>query len=221
MDNRYKYIFDMDGTLYKFSENSSINFEQSDFNAKLKLRIIEYLSRELGVNNDTAIIELNKISEEYNGQISIGFEKKYGIDRYEYFNYVWDLNPEDFINKDDLLSSKLKSFSGQSVLLSSAPRIWIDKVLSYLNISEVFEDNIYSGEPDLRKPDRRIFDKVISDLNIDPTRLFSIGDQNETDILPAKLAGAKTLIIGPNKLDADFQASNIYEAINILKKEII
>lgn len=221
MNKNYRYIFDMDGTLYNFSEKSSINFEQSDFNAGLKQRIIEYMSKMLGLNNDSAIIELDKLSEEFDGQISLGFETKYGINRYEYFKNVWDIKPENYIKKDIVLSGALKSFSGQSVLLSSAPRIWIDKVLSYLNIADVFDNKIYSGEPDLRKPDSRIFSKVISDLNIDSSKVISIGDQNETDILPAKSVGTRTIIIGPDKLDADYRASNIYEAIKILNEDIL
>lgn len=210
----------MDGTLYGFQGDKSANFSDSNFYIILKQRAINFMSRTQNINNNDAITELEKLSDEFNGEISIGMETKYGISRYEYFNDVWDINPEDYIKKDSLLYDALFAFDDRAILLSSAPRIWIDKVLNYLNLKNIFGERIYSGEPDIRKPDKRAFDNILQDIDCVPRLVISIGDQNKSDILPAKSVGMKTIIIGPEKQDADFKATDIYEAIKILKEVI-
>jgi FMN phosphatase YigB (HAD superfamily) len=55
-------------------------------------------------------------------------------------------------------------------------------------------------------------------LNRHPDAVVSIGDQNHSDILPAKRVGMRTIIVGPNKADADFRVEDVTSAIRLVRE---
>jgi FMN phosphatase YigB (HAD superfamily) len=74
--------------------------------------------------------------------------------------------------------------SAKLILLTTAPKVWAERVLAYLGIAEYFED-LYTGEKFGQKDE--IF-RIIAGRYQNAT---SIGDQIETDILPARAVGIK------------------------------
>lgn len=213
-----KFIFDLDGTLYRFACGSQ-TFGGSVFCADLYQRVEQFLAAELDVSVAEAGRAVAEINRKFDGEISTGVEKTFGIDRYKYYAATWNCNPANYVSKDERLASELQAFTGHSVLLTAAPRAWSDKVLQYLQIAEVFGDKIITGEPDTRKPDPQVFAQAAEMLSTSPAQIISIGDQNHSDILPAKLLGMSTIIIGPEQLDAHYRADNIYDAINLIKEK--
>jgi len=80
-----KYIFDLDGTLYSFAKTTHATFTQSVFYSDLKERILAYITTTLQVDEDRAKEIFSQVNERFNGELSIGFEKMYGIDRYAFY----------------------------------------------------------------------------------------------------------------------------------------
>jgi len=118
--------------------------------------------------------------------------------------------------KVKLLFSELKD-DFNFVVLSDAPKTWIKKVLAHLEVDSYFHDNIFSGEGDVRKEFYNAFEEIVKDLKTEADNCIVIGDQEDTDILPAKKVGLKTVYVGPaEKTEADYKINNILELKNIL-----
>ena len=47
--------------------------------------------------------EFDRILVDYNKELSIGFEKEFGINRYEYFNNAWNLDTNKYMVRDEKL----------------------------------------------------------------------------------------------------------------------
>jgi FMN phosphatase YigB (HAD superfamily) len=60
---------------------------------------------------------------------------------------------------------------------------------------------------------------IAGELGVVPGNVFSIGDQEHSDILPAKSIGMKAVKIGPGETIADFQAEDVRQALGILRGE--
>lgn len=220
MKEQYRFIFDMDGTLYHFDKGNGQTFTKSCFYTDLRSNVYSFFMERRGLSRSEALSEFERIKVKYDGEVSLGVEKEYGIDRYDYFGNTWNLNPNDYIEKDSDLPIILNQLKGKIVLLTAAPLIWAKNVLAYLDIERMFENNLYTGEPNMRKPNPAIFLKIANDLNVPPKYIFSIGDQEHSDIIPAKSIGMKTVLIGVSQNTiADYQANNVKSAINLLRKE--
>lgn len=220
MGKENKVILDMDGTLYKFDQGSGNTFSGSQFYADIKDNVYDFLMDKLGLSRDEALREFARIKTQYNGEISLGVEQEFGINRNEYFGATWNLNPEKYITRDDELPEAIEQVRGRVALLTAAPRVWAVNVLAYLNIEKMFGDNIFTGEPDLRKPNPLIFDYVATSMNAKPSDVYSIGDQEESDIIPAKSIGMRTVFVGPGTSQiADYSAENVKMALQLLKQE--
>jgi HAD superfamily hydrolase (TIGR01509 family) len=220
MKEQYKFIFDLDGTLYRFDKGQGQIFATSQFYADLRSNAYAFFMKRCGLSKDAAIVEYEMIKEKYNGEVSLGVEQEYEIDRYDYFANTWNLNPEEYIEKDNDLPQMFDQLKGRIALLTAAPRIWAINVLAYLDIVDIFEGRFYTGEPDERKPNPRIFQRIADDFGIFPSKVFSIGDQEYSDIAPAKSIGMGTVLIGSAQNSiADYQAGDVKLAINLLRKE--
>ncbi len=92
-------------------------------------------------------------------------------------------------------------------------------MLAHLNLNEAFGDAIYTGEPNLRKPNPQVFRLIADEFGINTSQAVSIGDQEESDIIPAKLIGMRTVRVGFGETKADYQAEDVIAAIELLKKE--
>lgn len=220
MKEQYNFIFDMDGTLYHFDKGQGKAFSSSQFYTDVQSNAYSFFMERRGLSRDEAKSEYQKIKETYGGEISLGVEREYGIDRYEYFANTWNLNPEGYIEKEANVQEMLEQLKGRIALLTAAPKVWAKKVLAYLDLEEVFAGRVYTGEPDERKPQPEAFQKIASDFGVEPTTIFSIGDQEYSDILPAKSIGMKTVFIGSSPATvADYQANDVKAAISLLQKE--
>lgn len=214
--NTTKYIFDLDGTLYDLDGQPGTKFGDSVFCKDLMADTQNYIAQELTIDPIEAEAVLKKIKQDYDGEISIGLEHAYGIDRYDFFDKTWGREVAKYISPNPALRGQLEPFVGRSAILSAAPKVWVTRVLDFLDVTDVFEDRIFTGEPDLRKPNPQVFALVARTLAAQPEQCVSIGDQNHSDILPAKSIGMGTALVGPERLDADIHALSLATLITQL-----
>lgn len=206
-------IFDLDGTLYNFKQGS---FGKSDLKREILSRAKLFIKTRLNKTDGEADKVLEEIISEYGEHISVGLEKKYGINRTEYFNVVWNINPKDLVKPAPGLRSFLSRLINKGyhiVIVSDAPRVWITNVLRYLKITDLFDGKIFSGESDNRKAFVNIFNNLMKKLNYQPKDCIVIGDQEKTDIIPAKESGASAVFVNNRKESkfADYSIKSIFD----------
>jgi FMN phosphatase YigB (HAD superfamily) len=217
MNKRKMIIFDLDGTLYRLTGGS---FRKSKLQQKIHENVLKYLQDRLGVGKKKSCEIVADIKKRYGENISIGLENEYGFDRYDYFNTVWNINPNGLIEKFPDLTRILLELQNkyEMILTSDAPLIWIQRVLAELGATEVFTGKILSGEGDNRKIFGNRFEGILKKYDILPENVVSIGDQEETDILPAKSLGMKTIFVNHAKRSscADASIKNLADLVAVL-----
>lgn len=211
-------IFDLDGTLYPLPHGSGIKFTQTPMYAEIRKNIARFLSACLGISEAAALDEYGRLKQLYPGDIQRALEAEHHIDRMEFYRATWRVSPAKYVKRFDGLPIALGPFEGRIAVLTASPAVWALPVLDFLGVHQLFGEQIFTGEPDLRKPDPLIFAEVARSLGSEPKNTVAIGDQ-ANDIVPAKALGMHTIKIGGDPLiDADYQVANIFEALSLLSK---
>lgn len=180
-------IFDMDGTLYQLDgENNGFS------GSTLERSILENALRFVMEKEECSSADAEGIINE-GIRNPIGLSKflanRYSISRSDYFNRAWDINPEGVVSYDQELIDNLRQLVRRNpgtkyVLVSSAPAIWVGKVLEYLGIKDCFELCITAEKFGSKDEVFRMFA-----VRYYPGSVISIGDQEKTDIIPAQKLG--------------------------------
>lgn len=103
-------------------------------------------------------------------------------------------------------------------------------VLKELGMREYFSIVLDSEVTGLRKPDKKVYLKLLKDSSLHPEELVMVGDSYENDILPAKSLGFKTIWLRGKawQYPKDFSAADFIigslseaeEAIEVMEKTI-
>lgn len=213
-------IFDMDGTLYSFDEKAETHFSSSQFGKKIKANCLKFFEEKLVLSPKNALSKYRDLDVRYSGEISLALEKEFGIDRSEYFDCTWNLAAESFIVPNQHLFKKLQEVTVQKGVLTAAPKVWAEKALHFLGVRELFGTALFTGDPDVRKPNPAAFLQLAEFWGLEPTQMLSIGDQEATDILPAKSLGMRTVRIAKQTTSsADFVAPDVIAALTLLQQK--
>lgn len=191
---------------------------KSQFYEDIKENVYRFFVEELKISRKQAIQTYKKIREGFGGEVSLGVEKTYGIDRYRYFAATWDLDPKEYIEPNENLIPIMEQVKGRAVVLTSAPFVWAKNALRYLGVGQYLEGAVFTGEGDIRKPNPEAFKQALAFFNCLPKQVFSIGDQEQTDIIPAKALGMKTIFIGGESTVADYSIKDINYLTILIKK---
>jgi len=210
-------IFDLDGTLIKFPEG---NFKESKFFERILNNAETFLSSELNFSKDKSKYEIKKLKEKYGEELSVGVEEIFGIKREIFLNQVWDIKDESFVKANRGLRDVLLDLNSRYSLfiISDAPKVWINFVLNKISIQDIFQNKIFSGESNYRKSIKNAFSFFINKNKIEPKECISIGDQEDTDIIPANKLGMGTVLVNRKKVKsrADLIVNEIEDLIKYL-----
>jgi FMN phosphatase YigB (HAD superfamily) len=134
--------------------------------------------------------------------VSSYLANRYGMSRRDYFDEVWNIDPKGIVRNFQSAQQMVRMAKEaipdeKTILLTSAPRIWAERVLDYLEITDVFEQ-VFTAEEYGSKEE--VF--AIMAGRYEPSNIVSIGDQESTDILPAKKYGINGfLVTSPSDFD--------------------
>ena len=190
-------VLDMDGTLYELNGQDG-SFKGSSLERAVFNNALRFIIEREGVTSEQAL-EIMKTGQEDEVGISCFLSRRYNISREEYFNSVWSINPEGMVSSFEGIENVFKIVKETKpevklILLTSAPRVWATRVLEYLGITNYFEE-IYTGENYGKKKD--IFEIIGTRYH----KATSIGDQMETDIVPAQEWGMRGIKVnGPEEI---------------------
>lgn len=214
-------VFDLDGTLYQFRGGS---YRNSELKKIVMKNAIDFISNKVGVSPQDARAILKQILIDYHEDISVAVEEKYNISRHDYFQTVWNIPAIGLVvynrQTEKIINRLAKDFN--LILVSDAPQVWVESVLAVLKIKKVFADRIFFGEGNIRKNLDNAFPFILEKFKINPSQCVVIGDQESTDIVPAKKLGLKTVLINQTDLatEADYKISDLSELPDILKSLI-
>lgn len=99
----------------------------------------------------------------------------------------------------------------------------VKTVLSELGLVSQFDSIIDSAIVGIRKPDRRIYQIIINELNVNPSNIIVVGDSYNNDIIPPKLLGCKTIWLKVKVWSDNIfteNADRVIKSIKNLPKEI-
>jgi len=109
-----------------------------------------------------------------------------------------------------------------ALLTNGVPDLQREKIET-TGIAKYFTEIVVSGEAGYGKPDRRIYELVLSLLGVEPESAFNIGDSLERDVLGAKVVGIKTVWINRHGLSRDgsivpdYEVPNLRQLMDIIK----
>ncbi len=183
-------IFDMDGTVYRL--NSAGNtYQGSSLEAQVNAnarRLI--LARGWATEATVDDVMVAGFSDKVG--LSNYLQNMFGITRKEYFDEVWNINPDGMLQDYEEAVEVIRALAANStlILLTSAAKVWQEQVCNYLGISNLF-DRIITAE-DFKTKDE-VFEALSNEY--DAKNSISIGDQLKTDIEPAAKYGFQTLLV--------------------------
>lgn len=213
-------IFDLDGTLYSFDEKSENTFSASAFGQQIYANCIAFLQERLELNESEATQRYKEFSNKYHREVSLALECEYEIPRSEYFAATWSLEPKNYLTFRSQLPLVLAKLDVRKGVLTAAPRVWATPALQFLEIQDFFGEAVFTGDPDTRKPQPAAFLQLAQYWDLPPENILAIGDQEWSDIAPAKSVGMQTLRIGKNtQTQADYLASDVLSALALLQAE--
>lgn len=200
-------ITDVDGTLWTKGEQS---FSDSPLGQAVKNAYIKLIQEQEKKSEAQAeIIYKLAVAEENKAggtPVSQLFAEKYNLTREEIFNLTWgQVDMQQIIPEEekDLAKKTLTELhkQGKSIIaLTAAPKVWFEKVCSYLGLNNQVFNKIYTAE-DFTTDKGEVMQQILSELGLQPNQAISIGDQPKSDIQPAKDLGIPTLqVTGPADL---------------------
>lgn len=197
-------IWDLDGTLYRFSDA----FEQACNIAAA--RTAEKLLPDLTFEDALKVAE-----ESYN---EWGFSGRHFVDRYgihypDYHFLYHDAIDETIIEKNDAMLAALQKLDLPSILVTHASRRWADRALTHLMMRDYFphiialEDTDFDGKAYTTAP----FIKALELLNLTPEKVLVIEDSARNLIKPKEMGmttayidHGKSAISGDSHIDFTF-----------------
>lgn len=206
-------IWDMDGTLYRYDEI----FKTACNHAAAK----------------TACQVKSHYTYEYALEQCIQSEKDYGFSlywfhqetkmTYDALHFVYhDSIDEKVIERNERMGAVLRVLSQPSILLTNASRGWASRVMTHLDMGDIFyDDKILALEDFDFQPKGRStfgFERAIERLGLAPEEILVIEDLPR-NLIKAKEVGLQTALVHHGQVPDDVVADFLFQdAIEVAEK---
>lgn len=207
-----KILFDMDWTLYSFENwlyRGSKLEKEVQSNALEILKTLEW---------DKYLSKFEEIKFKYWEEFSLAFDELYNIKKEDYFNKVWDIQPDAFIQNNRNIKEVfqfLKTLWYEIYIVSESPKIWINRVLIFLQVNDLLSW-IYSWQWNERKSNGLLYERVKNQIW---TGYYMVWDQINSDIIMSKKSWFRPIYISSDSLksqDTEFNINNLIDLYKII-----
>ena len=125
----------------------------------------------------------------------------------------WIFTPTDLYQDAKACITALKESGAKIGIVANQPATSVDSLKSD-HIFELIDFLGISAIVGIEKPDIKIFELAIKGLAIDPANSIHIGNRIDTDVIPAKKLGMRTVWVrrgeaNPDPSEADLKAADI------------
>jgi putative hydrolase of the HAD superfamily len=185
------WIFDLDLTLYG---------PEANIMAQVRDRIALYVERFFKIDSDAA----HKIRHAYwkkYGTTLGGLMTEHAVDPHGYLDFVHDVDMT-LLQPAAELRSHIEALPGRKLIFTNADAPYAHRVLAARGLDDVFEDifDIHRMQH-LPKPASASYDRLCTELHIDPVRALFVEDSAH-NLGPAKALGMTTIWVN-HDIEAD------------------
>jgi 2-haloacid dehalogenase len=229
MDKKYEVIiFDADETLFDFEKaeeyaikNTIVEFDMK-FNEAYHLKAYKDINAAIWKEFESGLITQEKLKVERFKRLS--FELNVSFDEEKFAKaYMKNLSYASFLFEDSisLIESLYKKYK-LSIITNGLKDVQDNRVRKSV-IGKYFEDIVISEEVQVAKPNPRIFEIALSNINYtDKSKVLMIGDSLSSDIKGGINFGIDTCwlnnkaIINNSNIIPTYEISNLMELKNLL-----
>ncbi|VDP17927.1 unnamed protein product [Onchocerca flexuosa] len=133
-------------------------------------------------------------------------KKSTEIDKLAHKLFVYYGTVEPWRLVDNQVRDHLKELQNRKIRLGVISNFdsRLRTILDGLNLSSYFEVMFLSGEVGIEKPNKQIFEKVAKYFQIsEMEEILHVGDDEEKDFNGARKAGARAVLLNPDKVSCD------------------
>jgi FMN phosphatase YigB (HAD superfamily) len=123
----------------------------------------------------------------------------------------WIFTPSDLYQDAKACITQLKESGAKIGIVANQPATSVNSLKSD-HLFELIDFLGISAIVGIEKPDIKIFELAIKELAVDPTKAIHIGNRIDTDVLPAKKLGMKTVWVRRGEANPDPSAEDLKQA---------
>ena len=131
----------------------------------------------------------------------------------ELTNKYWKFNTQDLYQDAKSVLQQLKRLNFKIGIIANQPASVVDD-LARENLLAFIDALAISAIEGVEKPNLKLFEVAIARLETLPQEIVHVGNRIDTDVIPAKTLGMKTVWVrrgeaNPNPSEADFKTPNL------------
>ena len=178
------WLFDLDNTLYP---------ARCNLFAQIDVRIGRYISDWLKVTPEEARVVQKQYWRDHGTSMRC-MMTLHGVDPTHYLDYVHDIDYSP-VEANPGLEASLKALPGRKIIFTAGDVPHAERVMERLGVAHHFEAifDIVAGEY-WPKPHKQIYEKLVKQHNVDPTRA-AFADDIAVNLKPAADMGMRTVWI--------------------------
>jgi putative hydrolase of the HAD superfamily len=123
----------------------------------------------------------------------------------------WIFTPSDLYQDAKACVTALKETGAKIGIVANQPATSVNSLKSD-HLFELIDFLGISAIVGIEKPDIKIFELAIKELAVDPTKAIHIGNRIDTDVVPAKKLGMKTVWVRRGEANPDPSADDLKQA---------
>lgn len=221
-------IFDADETLFDFRKSERVAFENTMLEFELEydenhhLKIYHEINTAIWKEFEDGLITQEKLKFERFIRLADRLDTRF--DEVEFANsYIKHLSYASFLydNSLELIDSLHKDYR-LSIVTNGLKDVQDNRIRKSI-IAKYFEDIVVSEEVQVSKPDPKIFEHALNNLNyLDKSRVLLVGDSLTSDIQGGINFEIDTCWYNPNRVENKTTIKPTYEIANLLElKDIL
>ena len=215
-------IFDADETLFDFKKSERYAFKNTmlefniNYDENYHLNIYKDINTAIWKELEDGLITQKKLKVERFKRLSDALNA--GFDKVEFSkSYMKHLSYASFLYDDSLaLIESLSKDYRLSIITNGLKDVQNNRIRKSI-IGKYFEDIVISEEVEVSKPDPKIFEHALNNLNYtNKNKVLMVGDSLTSDIQGGINFGIDTCWFNPNKIVNGTEINPTYEISNLM-----